>query len=271
MIFKMTKLSLLLLALMAVISASNTVFADARLGRIEGYKFHDLNGNGVDNNEPRLPGFRIVLQSVNNPAFLREHITNDQGLFSFIGLPRDRYMVCEIPPVTSPQWIPTTPECLKVNLRGKVPYALIKFGNKQDDQNGGVGCTRTQGYWGSSPAGQQRLIELVGPGMVIGNRNYTAEELDSILDRPVGGNALVNLAHQLIAARLNVLAGADDSQITDELTTAEGLIDGFIIPPVGDPINNFVAPASPLGQQMLVVAEDLDQYNNGNLNVPHCQ
>jgi hypothetical protein len=133
---------------------------------------------------------------------------------------------------------------------------------------GSIGCTRTQGYWGSSPAGQQRLIFLVGgSGLFLGNINYSATELDDILDQPAGGNALVILAHQLIAAKLNVLNGADDSQIAADIQTADGLIGNNLIPPVG---TAFVSPGSTLGQQMTQVKNRLDSYNNGNLNVPHC-
>jgi hypothetical protein len=133
---------------------------------------------------------------------------------------------------------------------------------------GGLGCTRTQGYWGSSPAGQARLIQLVGAGgMELGNVNYSASELDDILDAPTGGNALASLGKQLIAAKLNVLNGADDSQIADEIALADNLIGNRVIPPVG---SDTVANNTQLGQQMNAVKDELDEYNNGELNVPHC-
>lgn len=133
---------------------------------------------------------------------------------------------------------------------------------------GGIGCTRTQGYWGSSPAGQARLIVLVGMGgMEVGDVNYSASQLDDILDQPSGGNALLILAKQLIAAKLNVLNGADDSEIADEIAEADDLIGSLVVPPVGA---GNVSPASALGMQMTSVAGELDDYNNGELNVPHC-
>lgn len=133
---------------------------------------------------------------------------------------------------------------------------------------GDLGCTRTQGYWGSSPAGQARLIQLVGvSGMDLGDVHYTAAELDAILDAPSGGNALRSLSQQLIAAKLNVLNGADDSVIADDIAAADDLIGNLSSPPVGSDV---VAPNSALGQQMLAVKDELDDYNNGNLNVPHC-
>ncbi|HXH75483.1 MAG TPA: hypothetical protein VNJ08_10990 [Bacteriovoracaceae bacterium] len=132
-----------------------------------------------------------------------------------------------------------------------------------------LGCTRTQGYWGNSPAGQRRLIELVGAdGMLLGNRVYSAAELDDILDTPVRGNALISLAHQLIASKLNVLNGADDSEIAEDIVAADLLIGDLVVPPVG---TDRVSSSSALGQQMLAVKDDLDDYNNGRFNVPHCR
>lgn len=103
--------------------------------------------------------------------------------------------------------------------------------------------------------------------MELGDTNYSAAQLDDILDQPSGGNALLILAKQLIAAQLNVLNGADDSQIADEIAEANALIDGLVVPPVG---SSNVAPASALGMQMTAVASELDDYNNGEMNVPHC-
>jgi hypothetical protein len=134
---------------------------------------------------------------------------------------------------------------------------------------GSLGCTRTQGYWGSSPAGQARLIQLVGvSGMELGNVEYSAAELNDILDAPTRGNALAALGKQLIAAKLNVLNGASDSQIADEIALADSLIGNRVIPPVGTDV---VAPNTALGRQMEDVKNELDDYNNGRLNVPRCR
>ena len=234
-------------------------------GMVQGYKFHDLNGNGIDDNEPRLSGVTILLQSEFSPPVKMEDLTDSSGSFSFINLPLGKYQVCELVPEVTPPWIPTTPECFNINLKGKTPYAYVRFGNERDEDGGG--CTRTQGYWGSSPAGQAKLILLVGTGLTLGNRVYTAGELDSILDVPTQGNALLILAHQLIAAKLNVLAGASSSQVSDDILDGENLIGALVIPPVGGDIVN---TSSVLGQQMTSVATNLDLYNNGELNVPHC-
>jgi hypothetical protein len=104
--------------------------------------------------------------------------------------------------------------------------------------------------------------------MALGSNNYTAAQLDAILDKPVQGNALLILSHQLIAAKLNILAGANGSSISGTIAAADAAINGLLIPPVG---SAFVAPASALGQTMVNLADTLADFNEGKLGVPHCR
>lgn len=237
---------------------------------IYGYKFNDLNGNGVDNNDPRLSGFTIVIQSQEDPGFTQQRVTNGNGQFNFTNLRVGTYEVCEISPVVNPPWTPTTPECVTVTLRGKNSQIQVRFGNEREENGNGGGCTRTQGFWGSSPAGQA-LVPILVPGtMALGGVNYSAGQLDDIFDTPpAGGNALQSLAHQLIAANLNILAGASAPvAVTNAITAANGLIGNLVIMPVG---NGDVANNTQLGQDMNTQKDILDNYNNGLLGVPHCQ
>jgi hypothetical protein len=252
-----------------ILLASFFVLSQGFAATIYGYKFLDLNGNGVDNNDPRLSGFTIVLSSQTDPGYERQTVTNGNGQFNFSNLPVGTYDICEIAPVVTPPWVPTTPECVTVTLRGKNSQIQVRFGNEREEDEENGGCTRTQGYWGSSPAGQA-LVPILVPGtMSLGTTAYSAGHLDDILDTPpVGGNALQSLAHQLISANLNILAGASaPAQVTAAITQANILIGSLVIIPVG---SGFVASASTLGQQMLAEQTILDDYNNGLLGVPHC-
>jgi hypothetical protein len=130
------------------------------------------------------------------------------------------------------------------------------------------GCTRTQGYWGSSPQGQALVPVLVPGTMNLGMVNYTASELAMILDVPAGGNALLILGHQLIAAKLNILNGANPGPVAGTIATADNLIGTLVMPPIG---SDDVDPSSALGQQMVATASTLESYNSGNLGVPHCE
>lgn len=244
--------------LLSILAVSKT-FA----GSISGHKFNDLNGNGVDDSEPGLAGFRIILTSQNSPSLQLEDITDSNGAYSFADLDLGRYEVCEVAPVVTPPWIPTTPSCRMITLRVKSPDATLHFGNRQEQ--GSVGCTRTQSHWGNSPAGEALLVTLVGPGITLGNNPYTPAQLDDILDSPTEENALLVLAHQLIAAKLNILNSTDDSQVADDISTAEGLISHLVIG------TDFVATSTTLGQEMISTAAVLDDFNNGRLNVPHCR
>jgi hypothetical protein len=74
----------------------------------------------------------------------------------------------------------------------------------------------------------------------------------------------VILAHQLIAAKLNIANGSNPNPIRSAITDADKLLSQFF----GKlPYN--VGISSDLGQQMVNDANVLDRYNNGALT-PDC-
>ena len=117
-------------------------------------------------------------------------------------------------------------------------------------------CVRGQGFWKNHPD-QWPVTELQ-----LGNVTYTQQQLLDILHEPVRGNGLLILAHQLIAAKLNIAAGADPSCIQDTLAAADALIGDLIIPPVGD---GYLSP-----RDVSALAGMLGQYNEGMLCAPSC-
>jgi hypothetical protein len=68
----------------------------------------------------------------------------------------------------------------------------------------------------------------------LGNRTYNRQELQSILRQPPRGNGLVQLAHQEIAAKLNIANGADGSCVAQTLAAVDASIGNLVIPPVGN-------------------------------------
>ena len=90
----------------------------------------------------------------------------------------------------------------------------------------------------------------------------TKQQLLDILHQPVRGNGLVSLAHQLIAAKLNIAAGADPSCIEETIAEADALIGDLVVPPVGD---GYLAPAD-----VSALVETLTDYNEGRLCAPSC-
>jgi hypothetical protein len=124
-------------------------------------------------------------------------------------------------------------------------------------------CPLTQGFWknhfpGSWPS------SVIANGLKIGSNTYTADQLETNLQTPpAGGNALLILSHQLIAAKLNILNGSDPTPIAATITAADAAIDGLNIN------SDFVQAGSSLGQQMTALADTLDSFNSSTLT-PTC-
>jgi hypothetical protein len=122
-------------------------------------------------------------------------------------------------------------------------------------------CTYTQGYWKNHP-------EAWPPSctpMTLGGNVYTAAEVMQILNQSVGGNGAVSLAHQLIAAKLNVCMGSDPTAVAACITAADALLASCgadRIPPHG---TCSLAPAT-----TSATTQCLDDYNNGLTGPGHC-
>jgi len=115
----------------------------------------------------------------------------------------------------------------------------------------------SQGYWKNHPdAWPVTSLQL-------GNVTYTQDQLLAILHEPVRGNGILILAHQEIAAKLNIANGADGSCIQQTLADADALIGDLVIPPIGD---GYLPP-----QEAAPLAEVLDDYNEGDLCAPSCE
>ena len=130
-------------------------------------------------------------------------------------------------------------------------------------------CTFTQGYWkthGVVPTGNNAYAwpdAAKASGLQLGSVSYTAADLLSILNKPAAGNGLVALAHQLIAAKLNVAAGGNPTAVAADIATSDALIGSLVIPPLG---GGYLAPNLTSG---LVGA--LSSYNEGATGPGHCE
>jgi len=92
--------------------------------------------------------------------------------------------------------------------------------------------------------------------------NYTAAELLLILKTPPQGRRIVILAHQLIAAKLNLAHGASPASIAATIANADALIGGQVCPPIGS--------GSVGNQPAIDYANTLDDFNNGLIGPGHC-
>ena len=130
-----------------------------------------------------------------------------------------------------------------------------------ESSTGGGGCTFTQGYW-KNHGGTKKNIPNAWPvsSLTLGTVSYTQAQLIAILEAPPAGNGLISLAHQLIAAKLNVANGA--SPAPSAIADADALIGGLVIPPVG---SGFLAPAT-----TSTLNDALTAFNEGTTGPGHC-
>jgi hypothetical protein len=126
-------------------------------------------------------------------------------------------------------------------------------------------CTFTQGYWkthGPTPTGNNSHEWPVSQ-LQLGTVTYTEVELQAILDTAASGNGLIALAHQLIAAKLNVAKGADPTDVQDAITAADALIGGLVVPPVGAGFLKASVTSA--------LTTILTNYNEGATGPGHCE
>jgi hypothetical protein len=120
------------------------------------------------------------------------------------------------------------------------------------------GCTLTQGYWKNH---EENWPASATP-MALGTVNYSKAQLLAILNEPVGGNGLISLAHQLIAAKLNIANGADGSAVASAIAAADAMIGSLVVPPVG---GGWLDPAA-----TSTLTDTLDMFNKGLIGPGHC-
>jgi len=108
-------------------------------GSISGYKFEDINGNGLDDSEPDLAGWTIALYLDDGDGIFNEttpiatQVTSSpDGAYSFTGLAAGDYWVREVP---QSDWIQTTvnPSLITIGSGDHITEADdlgLAFGNK---------------------------------------------------------------------------------------------------------------------------------------------
>lgn len=117
-------------------------------------------------------------------------------------------------------------------------------------------CTYTQGFW--------KNHESAWPvtSLTLGTVTYTKAQLISILRKSVQGNGLTSMAHQLIAAKLNIANGADPTAASAAIAAADAQIGNLVCPPVG---SGHLHPSTTSSK-----TQTLDDYNQGIIGPGHC-
>jgi len=96
-------------------------FGNSELGSIHGYKFNDLNGNGVDDGEPRLPSWTIEL-SLDDGTLVATATTDENGEYWFTDLNLGTYQVRE---QNQAGWVQTTPNPPPLTIESGQEYVAV--------------------------------------------------------------------------------------------------------------------------------------------------
>ncbi len=130
-----------------------------------------------------------------------------------------------------------------------------------------TGCTLTQGYWKthskSGPAPYDNDWNKLGA--LEENTLFFKSGITwiTVFRTPPAGNAFYNLAHQYMAAKLNILNGAGTTTaVTTAIASAEALFNSLAI--------GSVTLTSTQTRTARTLASTLDQYNNGLIGPGHC-
>jgi hypothetical protein len=133
----------------------------------------------------------------------------------------------------------------------------------------GEGCTRTLGYWKThskyGPAPYDATWAKILPAgedtpFFLSGKTY----YEALWTQPAGGLVYWNLAHQYIAAELNVLAEASiPGDVLDAWLAAKAIFETYTPAQVGK-------ANTALGAQAEALAGILDGYNNGLSGPGHC-
>lgn len=118
-------------------------------------------------------------------------------------------------------------------------------------------CTATLGYW------RQAGHDWPVTELELGGVTYDAEELAAIAREPAGNDPWMALAHQLLAAKLNLAHGAQPTAVLGAMATADGLIGERTLPPFGE------TDDAPREVRPLILV--LDAFNHGQLGVLPCE
>ena len=126
------------------------------------------------------------------------------------------------------------------------------------------GCTLTQGYWGSHSSRGPAKYDATWATLENAAFYQSGTTYYGVLQLPTKGNAYYNLAHQFVAAKLNMLKGAAAPAGFD-MGAVETFFQTYTPAQIGAMKGN-----SSVRAQAIAWAGTLDAYNNGRLNVSHC-
>ena len=177
----------------------------------------------------------------------------------------------------TPQTLNTFGDDVEVVTPGS-PLTFASFGNVPDQLEGfnivacgpATGCPATKGFWHKASNWTNASVVVGGitydgvtHSMTIGGVTYLQAQLLLFLPTgqpPAGGNGYIIGGSQLIAAVLNIAAGAQySSSVVTAISSFNSLVGGINMISGGAIIG---APADPLNSQLVSLGGTFDNYNS---------
>ncbi len=115
-------------------------------------------------------------------------------------------------------------------------------------------CPKSQGYWKNHEEAWPVL------SLQLGNETYTQQELLDLLNTPVKGDKSISLAYQLIAAKLNIAAGAPSGPADGPIADADAILAMY-----AGKLPYGIDKYDPNEDDIKDISKTLDYYNNGKL------
>lgn len=235
---------------------------DVNDGVIEGTIFVDANSNSVqDPGEPGLPNKKIFFAADYNNDGIVDNVvtltTDNNGKYRVSDLRGGKYTATVDTTVIGSGMIQTfdsdglaTRHRASALITSTVKSKNLSFAYMPLCAPGAA----TRGYWRNHPEAWPVT------SLVLGSKTYTKNEALAILKKSTSGDKTYSMAAQLIATKLNLLRGNGASCIGATVIAADAWL---ALNPIGQgcSFSDWVT-GSPLHSK-------LDDYNNGELCVPH--
>lgn len=234
------------LIMLASIAAIIPMAAGTGVGCLEGYKYN------ATTDEP-IAGWTIyITYIINGQTVEYKAITEENGHWEICGLPFGDYVVTEESREGWTQVLPLEENYTVTLLPTQIVLPLI-FENEREKEPPGTG---TPGYWKNHPEAWP-VDEIT-----IGGMTYNVTEAIAEMDKPVKRDMTYAMFQALVAAKLNVLIGNDDSCIANTIDDADAWMAEH---PVGREVKAKDSAWQDGGEAL---KDRLDVYNNGKLCAP---
>lgn len=146
--------------------------------------------------------------------------------------------------------------------------AEVTFTNTYTPPPPPTGCTYTQGYWKTHAQAGSKKYDATWDLLSNGASTMfylSGQSWLSVFNTSPRGNAYYNLAHQFMAAQLNLLAGSDPAAVASAMASATTLFNTYTPAQIGA-----LKGSNAVRAQFLALATTLDNYNNGVTGPGHC-